>query len=173
MRSMEARAELARVQVLMRRVLELDEAYYYGGAHIFMGILEASKPIELGRDSRRFIGTVSTDSPTRFSLKFLVPRTAGLGTSNLTVLVVYQDSLGNTYRTSRGLTVSIVPRYLGKASAAPRGILGELRQLADQLARNHLLQAIWGVVLALAVLALIVVFKTRPAKRELEGIEAI
>jgi len=42
--SMEAMAELPRVELLMKRVLELDEAFYYGGAHIFMGVLDASKP---------------------------------------------------------------------------------------------------------------------------------
>ncbi len=42
--SMEAMAELPRVEAMMKRVLELDEAYYYGGAHIFMGVLDASKP---------------------------------------------------------------------------------------------------------------------------------
>ncbi len=43
-RSMAAMAELPRVVAMMRRVLVLDEAFYYGGAHIFLGILEASKP---------------------------------------------------------------------------------------------------------------------------------
>jgi hypothetical protein len=53
MRSMEARAELPRVQLLMTRVLELDEAFYYGGAHIFMGIMDASKPPIAGGDLNR------------------------------------------------------------------------------------------------------------------------
>ena len=42
--SIEALAELPRVELLMKKVLELDEGYYYGGAHIFMGILNGSKP---------------------------------------------------------------------------------------------------------------------------------
>ena len=42
--SIEALAELPRVELLMRKVLELDEGFYYGGAHIFMGILNGSKP---------------------------------------------------------------------------------------------------------------------------------
>ena len=46
--SMEAMAELPRVVLMMKRVLELEEAYYYGGAHIFMGIFEASKPRMIG-----------------------------------------------------------------------------------------------------------------------------
>ena len=47
-RSMAAMAELPRVVAMMRRVLVLDEAFYFGGAHTFMGILEASKPIVAG-----------------------------------------------------------------------------------------------------------------------------
>jgi hypothetical protein len=42
--SMEAMADLPRVELLMKKVLELDETFYYGGAHIFMGVLEASRP---------------------------------------------------------------------------------------------------------------------------------
>jgi hypothetical protein len=49
-RSMEAMAELPRVVAMMKRVLVLDEAFYYGGAHVFMGILEASKPTMAGGD---------------------------------------------------------------------------------------------------------------------------
>ena len=49
-RSMEAMAELPRVVAMMKRVLALDEAFYYGGAHIFMGVLEASKPRIAGGD---------------------------------------------------------------------------------------------------------------------------
>ena len=53
MHSMEARAEIPRMELLMIRVLELDEAFYYGGAHIFMGIIEASKPRIAGGDLDR------------------------------------------------------------------------------------------------------------------------
>jgi len=49
-RSMEAMAELPRVELMMKRVLELDEGFYYGGAHIFTGILEASRPKIAGGD---------------------------------------------------------------------------------------------------------------------------
>jgi hypothetical protein len=48
--SMEAMAELPRVVAMMKRVLELDEAFYYGGAHLFMGVLEASTPRIAGGD---------------------------------------------------------------------------------------------------------------------------
>ena len=51
--SMEAMAELPRVELLMKKVLELDEAFYFGGAHIFMGALEASKPKVAGGDLDR------------------------------------------------------------------------------------------------------------------------
>jgi hypothetical protein len=42
--SMEALAELPKVEWMMQRVLKLDEGYYYGGAHLFMGIWLASRP---------------------------------------------------------------------------------------------------------------------------------
>jgi hypothetical protein len=42
--SITAVAELPRVEALMRRALTLDESYYYGGPHIFMGVLYASRP---------------------------------------------------------------------------------------------------------------------------------
>ena len=48
--SMEAMAELPRMESIMKRVLVLDEAFYYGGAHIFMGILEAARPRIAGGD---------------------------------------------------------------------------------------------------------------------------
>ncbi len=51
--SMDAMAELPRAELLMIRVLELDESFYYGGAHIFMGVLKASKPRLAGGDLDR------------------------------------------------------------------------------------------------------------------------
>ena len=42
--SIAALAELPRVELLMKKVLELDEGFYFGGAHIFMGVLNGSKP---------------------------------------------------------------------------------------------------------------------------------
>jgi TRAP transporter T-component len=48
--SMEALAELPRVEWMMRRVLELDETFYYGGSHLFMGIWFASRPKGFGGD---------------------------------------------------------------------------------------------------------------------------
>ena len=51
--SMEAMAELPRVEMMMKRVLELDESFYYGGAHIFMGVLDASRPAVAGGNLTR------------------------------------------------------------------------------------------------------------------------
>jgi hypothetical protein len=51
--SMEAMAELPRVELMMKKVLELDQAFYYGGAHVFMGALEASRPKVAGGDLNR------------------------------------------------------------------------------------------------------------------------
>jgi hypothetical protein len=54
--SIEAVADLPRVELMMRKVLELDESFYYGGPHLFMGILYASRPkiaggnLDLARD---------------------------------------------------------------------------------------------------------------------------
>lgn len=51
--SIEAIAELPRVVAMMERVLELDETFYYGGAHLFMGIYFASRPKLAGGDLKK------------------------------------------------------------------------------------------------------------------------
>ena len=51
--SMEALAELPRVEWMMKRVLELDESFYYGGAHLFMGIWFSSRPKGFGGDLKK------------------------------------------------------------------------------------------------------------------------
>jgi tetratricopeptide (TPR) repeat protein len=48
--SVEAVSELPRVEGMMRRALELDEGFYYGGPHLFMGIWFASRPKIAGGD---------------------------------------------------------------------------------------------------------------------------
>jgi hypothetical protein len=48
--SMEALAELPKVELIMKKVLELDEGFYYGGPHLFMGIWFASRPKLAGGD---------------------------------------------------------------------------------------------------------------------------
>jgi hypothetical protein len=51
--SMEARAELPRVELMMRKTLELDEGYYYGGPHLFMGMWFAARPAMAGGDLQK------------------------------------------------------------------------------------------------------------------------
>jgi hypothetical protein len=51
--SMEAMSELPRVEWMMKRVLELDEGFYYGGPHLFMGIWYASRPKIAGGDLKK------------------------------------------------------------------------------------------------------------------------
>jgi hypothetical protein len=51
--SIEAIAELPRVEALMRRSLALDERYHYGGPHLFMGIWYASRPPVAGGSLER------------------------------------------------------------------------------------------------------------------------
>jgi len=51
--SMEALAELPRVELMMKKVLQLDEGFYYGGPHIFMGIWFASWPRDAGGDLKK------------------------------------------------------------------------------------------------------------------------
>ena len=41
-------AELGKVEAMMQRVLQLDENYYYGGAHIFFGVWYGGRPPTLG-----------------------------------------------------------------------------------------------------------------------------
>ena len=43
-------AQLPKVELLMRRVLELDEEYFFGGAHLFYGAYYGSRPKMLGGD---------------------------------------------------------------------------------------------------------------------------
>jgi len=51
--SMEAMAELPRVELMMRRTLELDEGFYYGGPHLFMGMWFAARPAIAGGDLQK------------------------------------------------------------------------------------------------------------------------
>ena len=51
--SMEALAELPRVELMMQRVFELDEGFNYGSPHLFMGILFASRPKLAGGDLKK------------------------------------------------------------------------------------------------------------------------
>jgi len=49
----EALVELPKVQLLMQRVLEVDEAYFFGGAHLFFGTNYAVRPPILGGDMEK------------------------------------------------------------------------------------------------------------------------
>jgi hypothetical protein len=51
--SVEAVSELPRVESMMKRTLELDEGFYYGGPHLFMGIWFASRPKIAGGDLKK------------------------------------------------------------------------------------------------------------------------
>jgi hypothetical protein len=51
--SVEAMAELPRVELLIRRAQELDEGYYYGGPDIFLGVWFASRPAAAGGDLKK------------------------------------------------------------------------------------------------------------------------
>lgn len=46
--SMDAIADLPKVQGLVQRVIELDEGYFYGASHTFMGVLLSIRPPSLG-----------------------------------------------------------------------------------------------------------------------------
>jgi tetratricopeptide (TPR) repeat protein len=48
-----ALADLPKIEQIMRRVLELDETYYYGAAHIFLGYYYGSRPEILGGDMEK------------------------------------------------------------------------------------------------------------------------
>jgi hypothetical protein len=51
--SIEAMAELPRVELMIRRTLELDEGFYYGGPDLFMGMWLASRPAIAGGDLQK------------------------------------------------------------------------------------------------------------------------
>ena len=51
--SVEAVAELPRIEALVKRVLELDDDYYFGGPHLLMGAFYGSRPKLLGGDPER------------------------------------------------------------------------------------------------------------------------
>jgi hypothetical protein len=54
--SMEAMAELPRVELLVRKALEIDEGFYYGGPHLFMGVWFAARPAIAGGDLQKAKG---------------------------------------------------------------------------------------------------------------------
>ncbi|NOZ60563.1 MAG: hypothetical protein GXO74_02670 [Calditrichaeota bacterium] len=48
-----ALSDLPRVQAMMERVIELDDSYFFGGAHLFLGTLYAVRPPILGGDMKK------------------------------------------------------------------------------------------------------------------------
>ncbi|MBI2608442.1 MAG: hypothetical protein HYW47_02455 [Deltaproteobacteria bacterium] len=46
-------ADLSKAEALMRRVLQLDENYFYGSAHLFLGVFYGSRPPMLGGDFKK------------------------------------------------------------------------------------------------------------------------
>jgi hypothetical protein len=51
--SMEAVSQLPRVESMMKRTLDLDEGFYHGSPHLFMGIWYASRPKIAGGDLKK------------------------------------------------------------------------------------------------------------------------
>lgn len=45
--------DLAKVELMMKRVIELDETFFWGGAHLFYGIYYGSRSLQLGGDPER------------------------------------------------------------------------------------------------------------------------
>jgi len=48
--AVEAMADLPMLEATMKRILELDDTFYYGGPHLLMGVYLAAKPAVLGGD---------------------------------------------------------------------------------------------------------------------------
>jgi TRAP transporter T-component len=49
----EGMADLPKVEAMMNRVLQLDPGYYYGGPHLFKGILLSIRPVQFGGDLKK------------------------------------------------------------------------------------------------------------------------
>ena len=49
----EAIAQLSRATALMQRVIELDDTFYYGGAHMFFGVFYGSRAPAIGGDFKK------------------------------------------------------------------------------------------------------------------------
>lgn len=45
--------DLVRVELMMRRVLELDETFYYGGAHLFYTVYYGDRSVSIGGDPEK------------------------------------------------------------------------------------------------------------------------
>jgi hypothetical protein len=49
----EGMADLPKVEALMNRVLQLDPGFYYGGPHLFKGVLLSARPVQFGGDLKK------------------------------------------------------------------------------------------------------------------------
>ncbi|MBA4394786.1 MAG: hypothetical protein C0407_14645 [Desulfobacca sp.] len=49
----EGMADLPKVEAMMDRVLQLDPGFYYGGPHLFKGILLTARPVQFGGDLKK------------------------------------------------------------------------------------------------------------------------
>jgi hypothetical protein len=105
----DALADLPRVQLMMQRVLELDESYFYGGAHLFFATIYSSRPKMLGGDIEK--SRQHFDRCFKFCQeKFLLP-------------YVYYAR----YYATRTFDAELFTSTLNKIIAAPDDILPEQR----------------------------------------------
>jgi hypothetical protein len=120
-------AELPHVEALMRRVLELDEAYYYGSAHIFFGVYYGGRAPMFGGDFVR--------AAKHFD------RAAELGQNQLQWVEVYRARYLLRQMGERAAFHATLSRVLGApASADPELNLANAlakQQAADLLAREE------------------------------------
>ena len=103
--SVEAVAELPRVESMIRRVLELDESFYYGGPHLFMGIWFASRPKIAGGDLNK---------AQRHFLKALE-----FGKGNFLMTYVYYANTYARMALDKGLFTSLLQRVLESPADDP------------------------------------------------------
>ncbi|MFQ5895281.1 MAG: TRAP transporter TatT component family protein [Nitrospinota bacterium] len=113
-----ALADLPRIAAMMRRVLELDERHYYGGAHLFFGVYLASRPRALGGDPSR--------ARRHFEQAIAISRGHFL-TAHLLYAQHYAVQVQD-----RGLFESLLRRV----ADTPAGVLPDQR-LANELARRR------------------------------------
>jgi tetratricopeptide (TPR) repeat protein len=109
-----AMADLPKVEQIMRRVLALDESYYYGAAHIFLGYYYGSLPPVLGGkpdESRRHFERALQIADRRFLLAQVTFAESyarqifdrELFKDLLTEVVNYQDQAGSDLASSNAL----------------------------------------------------------------------
>lgn len=92
--------ELPKVEMMMRKVLELDETYYFAGAHVFFGSLLAAKPKMLGgkpdEAQKHFESAIRIAGPSFLLTKFYYARFYATGTLNEDLFVSLLSEVLNT-----------------------------------------------------------------------------